>query len=54
MSGPQTQKHQAVKMVRAEQDGELKLEAFAARMGFRKHLLHQSSPFTDNETGPGD
>lgn len=41
-------------MVRDEQDWELKPEAFAAEMGFREHLLHQSSPFTDKETGPGD
>lgn len=50
---PRGWKHQAVKMVRDEQDWELKPEAFAAEMGFREHL-HQSSPFTDKETGPGD
>lgn len=44
---------QAVKMVRAKQDWELKPEVFAAGMGFREHLLQQSSPFTNKETGPG-
>lgn len=35
--------HQGVKMIRAEQDWELKPEAFLAGMGFREHLLHKSS-----------
>lgn len=51
---PRGQKHQAVRMVRTKQDWELKPEAFAAGMGFREHLLCQSSPISDKETGLGD
>lgn len=51
---PRSWKHQALKMVRSKQDWELKPEAFATGTKFREHLLQQSSPFIDKETGPGD
>lgn len=51
---PRGWKNQAVKMVGSTQDWELKPEAFAIGMKFRDHLLHQSSPLIDKETGPGD